>query len=88
MSEDFNNVTREEQFVEVVASVGVDIQVLEKKKKKIVKSLSTSMIASVYSEADSDDMLFIEIASKKLIDQFKEEARVGSSRSVGCRRRS
>ena len=35
------------------------------------------MISSAYSEANSDDLLFIEVDSKKLIDEFKEEARVG-----------
>ena len=34
------------------------------------------MISSAYSEASSDDVLFIEVASKKLIDEFKQEARV------------
>jgi hypothetical protein len=51
--------------------------VLDKALSKIVKNVSSTMISSAYSEANSDDLLFIEVASKKLIDEFKEEARVG-----------
>ena len=53
-----------------------DLQVLDKALSKIVKNVSSAMISSAYSEASSDDVLFIEVASKKLIDEFKQEARV------------
>ncbi|KAK8790090.1 hypothetical protein WA588_000258 [Blastocystis sp. NMH] len=63
MSLEKRNVPREEQFVEV----------LDRAIGKIAKNVPGRTIASCYSQASGDDMLFIEIASNKMMDQFKEE---------------
>lgn len=79
MSLEKRNVPREEQFVEVGTDWRHHRQVLDRAIGKIAKNVPGRTIASCYSQASGDDMLFIEIASNKMMDQFKEELHVCES---------
>ena len=57
-------------------SLKYDEQVLDKALAKITKNLSSDVIASAYKGIPSEDMLFIQIAATKLLDEYKEEAKV------------
>ena len=67
--------------------VGVDgmNQVLDRAIGKIAKNVPGRTIAGCYSQASGDDMLFIEIASNKMMDQFREELHVWILSGVGTR---
>ena len=70
-------VCRVDQFIDVVIPVLVHFQVLDKAIAKICHNIPLDIIPSVYSQANSDDLLFIEVAFRKMISQFREEAKVG-----------
>lgn len=76
MTEDFSTVTRVDQFIDVNHVSVDDEQVLDKALKKIVHNISTNTIRSCYPGISSDDALFLEIAANKMLDEYKEEAKV------------
>ena len=76
MTEDFTTVRRVDQFIDVVVFVLVHFQVLDKAIAKICHNVPLDIVPSVYSQANSDDLLFIEVAFRKMIGQFREEAKV------------
>ena len=49
---------------------------LDKAIAKICHNVPLDIVPSVYSQANSDDLLFIEVAFRKMIGQFREEAKV------------
>ena len=57
-------------------SLNKDDYHLDKALAKITKYLSSDVIASAYIGIPSEDMLFIQIAATKLLDEYKEEAKV------------
>lgn len=76
MNEEFTSSKRVDQFIDVFSMSYVLHQVLDKALKKIVNNLSADIISNCYEGVGSDDKLFIEIAANKLLDEYKEEAKV------------
>ena len=82
MAEDLMTVRRVDQFMDVVIPALVHFQVLDKTITKICRNIPRDIVSSVYSQASSDDLLFIEVAFQKMINSFREEAKVRFS--TGC----
>ena len=76
MTEDFASVKRVDQFIDVYYVDLSEHQVLDKALKKIVNNVSADIISNCYAGVGSEDKLFIEIAANKLLDEYKEEAKV------------
>ena len=76
MNEEFTSKKRVDDFIDVYSLSCVLHQVLDKALNKIVKNLSADIISNCYAGVDSDDRLFIEIAANKLLDEYREKAKV------------
>ena len=76
MNEESTSKKRVDDFIDVYSLSCVLHQVLDKALNKIVKNLSADIISNCYEGVGSDDKLFIEIAANKLLDEYKEEAKV------------
>ena len=76
MNEESTSKKRVDDFIDVYSLSCVLHQVLDKALKKIVNNLSADIISNCYEGVGSDDKLFIEIAANKLLDEYREKAKV------------